>query len=64
MQVYQWAIVFLLVTNFLAMIHRDIEGRPAKEPQGFSGVMASFVAFAILVGLFWGAGLFSALWGN
>jgi len=61
MLIAQWILVALLVANLLLGLYRDINGRPAKEPEGFSGVVGTLIAVALTVILYWYAGAFSLI---
>lgn len=57
----QWLIAFNMLFTLFALIKIDIEGRPAKTPLGFVGIVGSFIAVAILVAVYYFAGSFSRL---
>jgi len=51
--------IIFLVLDLLRLIKYDIDGRPAKKPLGFSGVITSFIATAVVAILWWFAGIFT-----
>lgn len=51
----------LLTVGFFATLHRDVNGRKSLEPSGFSGIVATIVVNALVILMFWKAGLFSEL---
>lgn len=53
-----WIIVGLLVLGFFLNLFWDIEGRPAKSPTGFVGVLGTLVMYALLAWLYYTAGIF------
>lgn len=55
----QWLILLLMVFNLMMLIKRDIEGVKARQPSGFPGVIASFIAVATVVTVYYFAGAFS-----
>jgi len=57
----QWAVACLLVISFFSSIKGDVEGKPAKPPAGFKGIMSTTIAFAIVTAIYWLCGTFSKL---
>ena len=57
----QWLIALNLVFTLFVMFKRDVEGQAAKSPSGFSGIVGSCIAMAILVVVYYFAGSFSRL---
>jgi hypothetical protein len=49
----------MMVFNLMMLIKRDIEGVKARQPSGFPGVIASFIAVATVVTVYYFAGTFS-----
>lgn len=60
----QWALLIMAGLAFLGMMKKDIEGAPAKQPQGFEGVVISIIAIAIQIALLYGAGALDSLFGQ
>ena len=57
----QLILVLLQVFGFFSMIKRDIEGRPAMLPSGFTGVIGTIAVTALLVVLYFYCGSYSQL---
>lgn len=57
----QWLCVINLVASMLLLLYRDVNGSPAKEPLGFSGIVTTLIVVAMIAAMQWGAGLFSTL---
>lgn len=58
----QWMLILLNLVGFINMLYVDVNGRKAKAPEGFYGVLGTIIATTFVALLFWGAGAFSALW--
>lgn len=50
--------VLLMVGGFLANVYWDINGRPAREPSGFAGVVGTIVIYALSIAMGFGAGVY------
>lgn len=61
MNIYQILITVFLIIGFFATIYWDIEGRAAREPAGFKGVVVTIILYAVIFLLYYKAGLFSTL---
>jgi hypothetical protein len=57
----QWLVLAMICVNLLTMLYVECQGRPARKPAGFSGVLGSLIVTAIVVWMYWMAGLFSRL---
>ena len=57
----QYTILLLLILGFFILVYRDINGRPAKEPEGFAGVCGSIAVLILHLWLYNKAGLFSTI---
>jgi len=55
----QIILVALLIMSFFIGLYRDINGRPAKEPEGFGGVVTSIILLAVVLLLYYFAGALS-----
>jgi hypothetical protein len=53
-----YILIGLLALGFLVNVYWDIEGRPARTPYGFFGVLITMVCYGALVFLYYTAGLF------
>ena len=60
-QAMQVLLIGLLITATLINLYRDINGRPAKEPVGFSGVVSTLISTIISVLIYYFAGAFSTI---
>ena len=56
----QWLIVANQIASTLVMIHYDYQGRPARKPLGFPGVVGTLLVNAGVMWVFYKAGLFAA----
>lgn len=54
----QITIVILLALGFLVHLHWDVEGREAKAPAGYGGVLGTVIIYAFHAFLYYKAGLF------
>lgn len=61
--VCQWLLLVWLAATFFVNSHRDFHGRKSCEPGGFSGLVATVIATAVMWLLPYGAGCFDALTG-
>ena len=57
----QILIICFMFINFFRMLYTDINGRPAKEPKGFEGIVTSFLALALVIIIYYFAGAFSSI---
>ncbi len=54
----QVAATGLFVLGFFYVLYVDINGREAKAPGGFGAVVSTFIIQAVILALYWGAGVF------
>lgn len=59
MRLAQCLLIGLLILGFFANLFWDVNGKAAKEPEGFAGVVGTIVIYTIIVFLYHKAGLFS-----
>lgn len=57
----QIVLLLLMAISMLFNMRNDINGRPAKEPDGFFGVVITMIVMAILIFIFYHAGAFSLI---
>ncbi len=57
----QCFILLIIIVSFFMHLNYDINGRPAKEPKGFNGVVSTVVSIAITVIIYYIAGAFSKI---
>ncbi len=50
--------VIVQVAGFFMVLHQDVNGRTAKAPEGFVGVVSTVLIQAALMAMYWGAGFF------
>jgi hypothetical protein len=50
-----------VLVSLLALLWTDFHGRPAKEPAGFVGAVATLIVIAGMVLVYWKAGALSLL---
>jgi hypothetical protein len=60
----QIVLTALMAASVLIMIYRDINGAPAKSPEGFAGVVGTIVTYAGTMALWWGSGAFDHWFGR
>ena len=58
-EVAQICLLVFVAVAFFVNIYRDINGRPAREPEGFSGVVTTILATAFALALYYFAGALS-----
>lgn len=62
MQLIAQILVIVLVTvNFLGNLYIDVNGRKAKEPKGFEGIISTLLATAIIITVYYFAGAFNLI---
>ena len=61
MKYAQWFIAIALGISFFVNLYRDVNGRPAKEPKGFEGIVSTVISTAIIVVIYYLAGAFNTL---
>jgi len=57
----QVVILTFLVLDLLIKFYYDVNGRPAREPEGFMGILSSIIATVIVFALYYWAGTFSLI---
>lgn len=60
----QWLCVLNLLSSFLLLAYRDVNGREAQKPSGFPGIVTTLIAVVLIAAIQWGAGSFSVLPGG
>lgn len=61
MKICQYLILIIQILGFFWSLNADFNGRPAREPYGFDGAIATIVISVAIFFLYWGAGAFSTL---
>lgn len=61
MKYCQIIILILLAIGFISSLRVSRNGRPAKEPDGFVGVLLTIIVAAVFFTIYWKAGAFSLL---
>ncbi|MEM8738642.1 MAG: hypothetical protein AAGG38_09220 [Planctomycetota bacterium] len=61
MLICQLTILCLQIAAFLMMLYHDCNGRPAREPGGFSAVLTSIIVWPTIVCLYYFAGTYSQI---
>lgn len=57
----QILIAVIWIVGLFFNLYHDVNGRTAKEPEGFSGVVSTIVASSILAAIYYYAGAFSKI---
>jgi len=55
----QIVLLVFIVLGFIKMLYIDCNGSPERKPTGFKGVISSIVSIALILAMYYGAGLFS-----
>ena len=60
-KIMQILVVIFLIIGLFRNLYVDINGRKAKEPEGFSAVVGTIIALVISILIYYYAGAFSTL---
>lgn len=56
--ILQLMILFILIADFIRILHEAVNGAEAEAPTGFSGVIITIIAFIICLMIYHGAAVY------